>query len=308
MASSKHGKSMMEIRASIFGSASEGKCFERLLDRWHHRLRLYPNLPLSNLVKIERNELNQGEWDFYLKSSVDYTFCDLSGRPVLSIEFDGLGGGFSAHDEYKPKYKSLDPYRKLKLDFKLKMANKLRYPLIVISDTETNYIDRSEKLTLMDGILGNFLAVYGVQDHLDRICKSIPKDTWDTLDKEGVNFPEAKDIFAENLLAQAEVESKIENDPFMKEYCCYHEKIVSRFIKQGVNISYDFPNSYNNISIATVTLYIRELKFRLSRTACMRNVESVALLTTMVPFNIAKYLTFKKSYHILQDKYGFNLS
>ena len=72
-----------------------------------------------------------------MKTSIDYTLCTKDGQPILSIEFDGLGEGFSRQGEYHQQTATVDPYRKLKMDFKLRIARNEAYPFFVVSFEES---------------------------------------------------------------------------------------------------------------------------------------------------------------------------
>jgi hypothetical protein len=77
----------------------------------------------------------------------------------MSVEFDGLGHGFSKDGKYVPLLRGTeDPYRKLKLDLKLRVCEKANYALFVVSYDEINPIEKETHLTITDGLIGNFLA------------------------------------------------------------------------------------------------------------------------------------------------------
>jgi hypothetical protein len=158
----------MELKQSIFDSKSEVKLFRSLQTTWFPRFALYPQLPLSKIVQLSDKEVSKGEFDFYLKTNVDYTFCD-EGKPVLSIEFDGMGGGYSREGQYISDRITMDPYRKLKMDAKLKFTREVGYPLIVVSDKEGYTIGAGESLMILDGILGRILEEREKQKGLTEI-------------------------------------------------------------------------------------------------------------------------------------------
>ena len=146
----------MKPKSSVFDSKSEVNVFRSLQTNWYPRLALYPQLPLSKLIEVRRDEVSQKEFDFYLKTNVDYTFSD-RGRPVFSIEFDGIGGGFSRDVEYVPARETPDPHRKLKIETKLRMTREAGYPLVVVSYDETTTLGPDSALTILDGIVGQIL-------------------------------------------------------------------------------------------------------------------------------------------------------
>jgi hypothetical protein len=76
----------------------------------------------------------------------------------LSIEFDGMGRGFSRNGEYMEISPSDDKYRKLKFDLKLKISTQTGYPYFIVSYKETENLEPGLNLTIVDGIIGKVLA------------------------------------------------------------------------------------------------------------------------------------------------------
>lgn len=172
--------------------------------------------------------------DFIYKTSVDYTLCKKDGKPLLSIEFDGLGHGFSKGGEYiqlVPTAK--DEYRKLKLDLKLRIANEIGYPLFVVSYDEKEPIGPGLHLTVVDGIIGMTLA----GKHFQYLINNLPVD-------EGLisTLPEYElHEYIENLVLEAEVETEIKWNPI--------ESLASEYLRQAKKkglwldvIGFYFPN------------------------------------------------------------------
>lgn len=92
---------------------------------------------LAKLVKLDTNdELTAGQRRFFYATNVDYTFCADDGRPLFSVEFDGIGGGYSSSGKYRQARATADPHRQLKMDFKLRVSNQVAYPLVVVSFDE----------------------------------------------------------------------------------------------------------------------------------------------------------------------------
>jgi hypothetical protein len=90
----------VKLRSTVFDSESEKGLFKSLESRWSSKLRLYPQLPLSRIIELNPQELSPAEKSYFYKTNVDYTLCDQRGCPILSIEFDGIGGGFSKDGVY----------------------------------------------------------------------------------------------------------------------------------------------------------------------------------------------------------------
>lgn len=149
----------MHRSATIFDSRSEERLFRALDSRWSERGTIYPQLPLAKLVELDDNDahLIRGERDYFYSSNVDFTFCR-DNRALLSIEFDGIGGGFSRDGTYIPVRDTDDPHRELKMGFKLRAAVATDYPLVVVSYDETRAVAPDTSLTILDSIIGNVLG------------------------------------------------------------------------------------------------------------------------------------------------------
>ena len=61
----------------------------RLSTGIYHRAGGSTPISLSRIVEIQRAELTEKKWDFYLKASVDFVLADNTHEPLLAVEFDG---------------------------------------------------------------------------------------------------------------------------------------------------------------------------------------------------------------------------
>ena len=124
----------MRISKSIFDSNAEREAFLALESRWSPKVRPYPQLPLAKLIKLDKDDqLTPGQRQYFFATNVDYTFCVDGGQPLFSVEFDGIGGGYSSNGKYHQARSTVDPYRRLKMDFKLRVSREVGYPLVVVS-------------------------------------------------------------------------------------------------------------------------------------------------------------------------------
>lgn len=120
-------------------------------------VRVFHNLPLANILDVD--DLPQGRLkDFALKTSVDYTACHSLGAPLVSVEFDGEGAGFSKSGMYVQRAPSRDRFRSFKLQQKLDLCRRADYPLFVVSWSEARTIWGTTGVTIAHGILGAYLA------------------------------------------------------------------------------------------------------------------------------------------------------
>jgi hypothetical protein len=145
--------------STVFDSESEARLFHELDGRWCPRLRLLPQLPLSKLIQLDQgNELTGSTRRLFYETNVDYTFCWPDGTPWLSVEFDGLGGGFTRAAQYVPRPRC-EPQRERKLAQKVKWCGACDYPLLIVSFDETQPLDgEAVPLTMLDGIVGQLLS------------------------------------------------------------------------------------------------------------------------------------------------------
>ncbi len=145
----------MSVNKSIFGSAGEASGFRSIERTWGQRYMLFSNVPFSILFEREP------DWDhLFFTTSIDYVLCTEKGQPLLAIDFDGLGGGF---DDVHGRYQQIrtaddDPHRKEKFDKKLEYARKNVFPYHVVASDEFQNLDEEIALTVVDGIIGNWLA------------------------------------------------------------------------------------------------------------------------------------------------------
>ena len=158
----------MKIRETVFGSQSERSVYQALRRQWKD-YDIYSSLPFLNIVEVGEADVKAGklkprEWDFLKKTSIDFTLCERpTHRPLLSIDFDGLGHGFSHFTglegpEYIETFPAKDPYRKLKFDLKLRLCYGLAYHYLVVSCEEAYPFEEDLGLTIVDGVIGRILS------------------------------------------------------------------------------------------------------------------------------------------------------
>lgn len=129
----------MKIRDTIFDSESELELYTSLKSKWSSKVSIIPQVPLSKILELGSDEIDTFRkqyfpsipHQYFFQAHTDYTVCELNGRPLLSIEFDGMYGGFSSKSSYNTDYQ-WDPKRELRLNYKLKLATLSGYPLLII--------------------------------------------------------------------------------------------------------------------------------------------------------------------------------
>jgi len=215
------------IRKTVFASKSEHYLYKALNTMWSNSFLLFPSLPFATVFNFEKMDLTKGEKEFLFKTSIDFTLCDKkTGAPVLSIEFDGMGRGFSRNGEYIEISPSDDKYRKLKFDLKLKISTQTGYPYFIVSYKETENLEPGLNLTIVDGIIGKVLA-------WKHASKTIQERAWE-LDETLSDLP--SDLEREVIsdwIVEKEVEGVFLWDPIVKKIGEYESKLPEKLRSIG---------------------------------------------------------------------------
>jgi hypothetical protein len=301
----------MKIQENVFGSRSEKDLYKSLESKWSKKFTLYPQLPFQAIINFDiSSSLSKQEINFLYKTSVDYTLCTKEGKPVLSIEFDGLGCGFNKGGEYIQEKKTDDPYRKLKFDLKLRVCEEVHYPFFIISYEEKNKIDQNLYLTVVDGIIGQVLA----KNHFATIGISeigeIMKQNEDFLTELS---PDIKHDYIQDLVTSAEVEAELKFDPIAITGAKYEELAYRRGICKGYRVSYLSDPELPEADLFDTTALERRIQAidKVKRHGCqitlrtplidiiqttwVRNFEGYGVSSIGLAENIATLLAFKRA-------------
>jgi hypothetical protein len=218
----------MRMAKTIFGSDGEKEAFHAIALALPSAWSVYPNLPLSQIVRVGKHELTATDWDLYLKTSVDFVLVDAMARPSLAIEFDGMGGGFSSSKTYIQKRPTRDPKREAKLQFKLHLCDKVDLPLMVISFEETRPCTDDTTLTVLSSIAAQHVAT---KTYKETIAK------WDT---EGRG---AGKTWNEILWELADLDAKTQNemDPFLRRRADQYKRFAAAHLRVSIKSLFD-PN------------------------------------------------------------------
>ncbi len=216
----------MSIRKTIFGSASEMELFRSIERTWHSRLLLYPQVPFCQVFDLDDLHLSASQVKFLRMTSIDYTVCDHSGSPILCIEFDGMGHGFSKDGKYVQMHPSQDIYRKLKLDLKLKVAEHDSLPFYVVSYDEKSSISEEIHLTIVDGIIGQTLKHGDIQREAIEWIKSEEQQLSNLSEIE-------RHERIQDIVSGAEVVAELQWDPIAKS----ESELEGELWRRGVLIS-----------------------------------------------------------------------
>lgn len=215
----------VQPRKSIFDSGAEKNLFRELESRWTPKLRLFTQTPLRSLLEISPAEIKRMKnrhTRYFRSASVDFTFTDVHGEPLLSIEFDGIGGGFGHGRRYVPARSTPDENREWKMNFKLRATARAGYPLFVVSSEEFEPLTEEDSITIVDGIVGQLLSR---QEGRVLLNEMLVEDD-DQLRR--LSPPEAHERI-QDLLLQAEVLSDLEHDPLAKAIAREGSELFKRY-------------------------------------------------------------------------------
>jgi hypothetical protein len=175
---------MASVRESVFQSNAEKKLFEALRNSWASRVDIFHNLPLLNIIDVDLRAFSFEQASLIKNTSVDYTACDLVGRPLVSVEFDGMGDGFSDRSGYVQRRETPDPLRKIKLDLKADLFADAGYSFFVVGYDEADPIPGAGGLTIVHAMIGTCLSRMdkparrrAIESRWPR--ESPPKSKWD---------------------------------------------------------------------------------------------------------------------------------
>lgn len=215
----------VQPRKSIFDSGTEKELFRELESRWAPKLRLFAQMPLRSLLEIDPADLAKLKTShkrYFRSASVDFTFTDTDGKPLLSIEFDGIGGGFGHGRRYVPARPTPDPNREWKMNFKLRATARAGFPLFVVSFEEIESLAEEDSVTIVDGIVGQLLSRQKGRVLLEELILE-DDDQLRRLSRSEANE------HIQDLLLQAEVLADLEHDPLAKAVAKEGSELFKRY-------------------------------------------------------------------------------
>ncbi|KAA6472417.1 DUF2726 domain-containing protein [Bacillus cereus] len=242
------------IRNTIFDSRTESRIHRYLSRRWKDRVEIFPHIPVRDVINIESQGISEAERESFLKkSNFDFVVTSIKddeyGKPLLVIEFDGIGGGFSIHGEYISIRDTEDPYRKLKMDCKIRICEEAGLPLIVLSWDETAEIVLHEPFSIIDGIIGKVLW----HDEFNRLFYGYNEELELALNQ--ANSREEQQDIIDSFGAGCEIQAEINVNPIANKNSqlfaeIQNRKLIQRWGFQGEkdkeSVGYTFFASLND--------------------------------------------------------------
>lgn len=267
-------------------------------------------MPLSKIVRIDTEELAPKEREYFYKTSLDYTICQTSGRPLLSIDFDGIGGGFSRDGVYIQARETPDPYRKLKMDFKLVVTKAVNYTFLIVSYQEIESLDEEDSLTILDGIIGQALT----KQEFRKLIKEMLEDERENIEE--MQGSEQYD-YIQDLVIQAEVIAELENDPIAIKAAKYNAACgnigwstewLSDPPLPDIRDFFDVEGLKRRIEAMKHTvrqgcrIVVKTPKLVIVQPVWVRNFEGSGISPFTIAENIAQYLAFKRAYFLIKNE------
>ena len=237
----------MSVKSNVFASKAERVNFGKLSDVWGDKYRLYHNLPFLNVfdthnlidiraafdvllaqangnTPVERSvniEISPTDLQRLKKTSIDYTLCDESGKPLVCIDFDGLQDGVNIGTEYVPR-EGYDKWRQVIMELKLMVAHGSLFPYFVVASSQFNNLSPDIRLTFVDGIIGDVLAGKATRLRLDAgfdlNSAGLSQSEFDALS------PEEQHYLIEDWIWGIEIESDFDNNPISRKRMELQEK------------------------------------------------------------------------------------
>jgi len=222
----------MQPRESIFDSASEKELFQAISGSWEPQYHVYPHVPFANLIDLDPHWLSAAELSFLHKTTVDYVLVEGAGRPMLAIEFDGIGHGISRNGRYIQKVASKrDPKRGWKLDLKVRVSKSSGFAFLVVSYDEKAVVDEETNLTILHGIIGQFVASRQI---VPRVQELIAQQQ-DELDE--MNEAEQDDAIQDMVFA-AEIDADMEYNPVCRRAAELSTILSNKYGVSGHSFAY----------------------------------------------------------------------
>jgi len=300
----------MKLKDTVLDNASEANTFHTLELKWSPKFKIFPSLPLLKVFQIDSDDLTTKELWYLQKSNVDYTVCLLNNKPILSIEFDGVRGGFSRDGVYFPEHKIVDQKENHRMDLLLKVAKEVNYPIMVISYEELINFDEEDSLTILYGIIRQLFAHEEFAQNIKRTDGEGHEDI------EGIlSFEKYKDFLELKTPAEKGTESTM--DPIVDRALLYQQRCTEFGLNKhrldylidpplfGVKNIYDEEiiqsqiKAMKQIVRVGCRVMIENSQIVIAQSVWIYNSEFFEVNPLSMAKNIAQYLAYKRLYALL---------
>jgi len=222
----------VEPRQSIFDSVSEKELFQAISGSWEPRFHVYPHVPFANLIDLDPHLLAVEELSFLHKTTVDYVLVEGEGKPRMAIEFDGMGHGISRHGRYIQKIVTKrDPKRGWKLDLKVRIAKNCGFPFLVMSYDEKAIVDEETNITVLHGIVGQFLAGLHIVPRVQELIADQQNEIDEMTEAE-------RDEAIQDMVIAAEIDADMDYNPVCRRAAELSTILSHQYGVSGYSFSY----------------------------------------------------------------------
>lgn len=246
----------MTVKKTVFASKSERANYLKLRRQWSDKYSIYHNLPFLNVLdpdglvdlsdwkKPQPIRLTDLEFARLKKTSIDFTLCDTSDKPIICIEFDGLQQGFNVGTKYESRGES-GIWRKEITELKLKVAHGSFFPFFVVGSDYFEDFSQQTKLTIVDGIIGEVIGNQAVTERLNQGFD--PTEVgWTQEDFDNLSDDEKHDIIQDWVIG-VEVDAEMEHNPVSRRSAELDGEVAHR----GYSIEYLVSPNTDDISDPT---------------------------------------------------------
>jgi len=304
----------MQLKNTVLDSDLEANTFHTLEFRWSPKFKIFPSLPLLKVFQIDSSELDAKELWYFNKSQVDYTICLANNQPILSIEFDGVRGGFSRDGVYSPEHKIIDPIGNHSMDLMLKIARRVDYPIMLISYEELKNFDEEDTITILYGVIKQLFA----QEEFQQCIKGTVEEHNGEIE-EMLGYEKYENI--QDLRASAENETELKKDPIADKAIGYEQRCAEFGLNKhrfdylidpplfGIKNIFDEEiiqsriKAMKKIVRAGCRVTIENSKIAVAQSVWIHNSEFFEVNPLSMARNIAQYLAFKRIFSLLMFRF-----
>jgi hypothetical protein len=298
---------------------NERELYNCLHGGWEPNFKLFPHLPFENLIDLDYGRLDAVELNYLHKTTVDFVLVTSEGRPLLGIEFDGMGHGFSKDGQYHQLRPSSDKNRSWKLSLKARVAYQAAFPFTIVSYDEKAIVDEDSQLTIVHGIIGAFLARSYAQARMQELYAENEEFI------EDLSPVERYEYVQDYVVISAEVEADFAFNPIVKKAGEYQKATMalmpiiswSEYYPQNDRppntdpLAPDFDmaslsNWMDNRPKEGATITITTMFGVIERTAWVRNVDTPGTTPLSLAREIGQLLAWRDALQLVRARMGAN--
>jgi len=209
----------MGVKQSIFSSNGEKRGFRSIEHTWGESYRVVPQFPMSALFTPDPSWKKGDTSNLFFKTSFDYVLATDEGRPLIAIDFDGMGAGFDRLGKYVQVEATPDRNRRAKFDFKLSYAQRNEFPYHIVASEEFEHLGEDVELTLVDSLIGATIARLSFNERLPSL-KLEHADILDNL------RPSQQSEYIQDLVISLEIECESEHNPIVQKTATVLQQIA----------------------------------------------------------------------------------